>query len=269
MFDSIKLIVFDWAGTLVDYGCKAPTAAFETAFRNHGIVLTDEEIRAPMGLKKRDHARMLLFSDGAIEQWRRNHDGKPTEDDLDEIYEESERLILSSIRKYSSYIPGAEELLLLLRRAGAAIGSTTGYTRRMIEEVMKCLQDTGAVPQCCVCSDEVPAGRPAPWMCFRAAEALGTFPLSAGVKIGDTPADMLEGRNAGMWAVGIVRTGSMVGLEKAEVAALDPPDLRERERIASESLKASGAHYLAAGAWDLAPILELIDRRIASGEEPT
>ena len=51
-----QLVIFDWAGTTVDYGCFAPVNAFALAFQKFGVTPTVEEIRAPMGMLKRDHA---------------------------------------------------------------------------------------------------------------------------------------------------------------------------------------------------------------------
>lgn len=45
-------IIFDWAGTTVDYGCMAPVRAFDEAFKSFGIEPTMEEIRKPMGMLK-------------------------------------------------------------------------------------------------------------------------------------------------------------------------------------------------------------------------
>ena len=43
-----KLIILDWAGTAVDYGCFAPVGAFALTFRSAGLEATEEEIRQPM-----------------------------------------------------------------------------------------------------------------------------------------------------------------------------------------------------------------------------
>ena len=56
----IQLVIFDWAGTTVDYGCFAPVNAFEKAFNAFDIYPTMEEIREPMGLLKIDHIRTML-----------------------------------------------------------------------------------------------------------------------------------------------------------------------------------------------------------------
>lgn len=55
----IKAIVFDWAGTTVDYGSQAPIIAFQQAFASFGITVPTAEIRADLGLDKLDHVKRL------------------------------------------------------------------------------------------------------------------------------------------------------------------------------------------------------------------
>ena len=65
----IKTVIFDWAGTTVDFGCMAPVHAFRNAFLEKGIQLTDKEIREPMGKLKWDHIQQLLSLPSVKEQW--------------------------------------------------------------------------------------------------------------------------------------------------------------------------------------------------------
>lgn len=51
--NKIECVIFDWAGTVVDYGCMAPVGAFTKVFSNRGIDITIAEARAPMGLHKK------------------------------------------------------------------------------------------------------------------------------------------------------------------------------------------------------------------------
>lgn len=51
---AIEAVIFDWAGTTVDYGCFAPVQAFIEAFKEFGITPTEEEVRKPMGMLKHD-----------------------------------------------------------------------------------------------------------------------------------------------------------------------------------------------------------------------
>ena len=46
----IEVVIFDWAGTTVDYGCFAPVKAFMDSFAHYGIEVTIEETRKPMGM---------------------------------------------------------------------------------------------------------------------------------------------------------------------------------------------------------------------------
>src|ERR1700761_9566242 len=59
-FMKIQLIIFDWAGTLLDFGCRAPLNAFLDAFAAAGLPISEEVARRPMGAHKRDHAREIL-----------------------------------------------------------------------------------------------------------------------------------------------------------------------------------------------------------------
>ena len=44
----ISAVIFDWAGTTVDYGCFAPVQAFMEIFQSYGIHVTMEETRKPI-----------------------------------------------------------------------------------------------------------------------------------------------------------------------------------------------------------------------------
>ena len=61
----IKAVIFDWAGTTVDFGSLAPLAAFRAAFQDSGVPVSDDEIRGPMGHEKRQHITYML-NGGAV-----------------------------------------------------------------------------------------------------------------------------------------------------------------------------------------------------------
>jgi len=94
------------------------------------------------------------------------------------------------------------------------------------------------------------------------------FPMSSMVKIGDTPLDIEEGLNAGMWTIGISRTGNEVGLSPSEWASIDE---EERVRLladAQEKLMDAGAHYVAESVAECDDILDRIQRRLELGSRP-
>ena len=45
--------IFDWAGTVCDAGVFAPVLTFQKLFKEEGVPITTEEVRAPMGVHKR------------------------------------------------------------------------------------------------------------------------------------------------------------------------------------------------------------------------
>jgi beta-phosphoglucomutase-like phosphatase (HAD superfamily) len=114
-------------------------------------------------------------------------------------------------------------------------------------------------------------GRPKPWMSTRVAEALDAYPLFACVKVDDTLPGIAEGLNAGMWAVGVARSGNEMGLDEQEDAALlaaQPAAHAARLAAARERMRAAGAHYVVDSVKDLLPVLDEINARLAKGETP-
>ena len=262
--ENIKGVIFDWAGTIVDYGCMAPTQVFIEVFSKHGILVTTEETRGPMGLGKKDHVRELIRLDSVQKQWIAIYGHSPSEFDVDEIFAELEPSLTLIVKNYCDPIPGAIELIGLLREQGIKIGTTTGYVEEMMKNILPITTAKGLLPDSVVNSSEVAFGRPAPWMIYRNCEKLDVFPLSHMVKIGDTIADIQEGINAGMWTIGLTRSGNEVGLTLAETEIADPIWLTEKIAIAGRKLIQGGADFVAEGVWDCWPILEEIDWLIAS-----
>ena len=105
-------------------------------------------------------------------------------------------------------------------------------------------------------------------MCLKNAENLGVYPMEAIVKIGDTLPDIHEGLNAGMWTVGLAKTGNEIGLNAEEIEALDPDELERRLDRARSRMTQAGAHYVVDGIGDCDRIIDHINARLARGERP-
>lgn len=264
----IKAVMADWAGTMVDYGCFAPMRVFVEVFRQKGVAITDEEARGPMGLLKRDHIRAICRMERVAEAWREKYGRFPDENDVNELYALFEPMLLSILHDYAEPIPGAVELAARLRERGILIGSTTGYTAEMMQIVAAEAKKRGYEPDMLVTPDDVPAGRPYPWMIYENAKALGVYPLSHIVKVGDTISDMQEGVNAGLWTVGVVLGSSDLGMSEEEVRVCDPAELDKRIREIGERFRAAGAHYAIEHIGRLDEAIDDINRRLAAGERP-
>ena len=141
-------IIFDWAGTTVDYGCFAPVKAFIEAFEHYGITPTLEEVRKPMGMLKIDHVRTMLSMDRISQLWEEKQGRKWTEDDVRKVYELSESKILEIVHNYAQPKPYVVETVKKLREMGLKIGSTTGYTDEMMALVVPEAARMGYSPDC-------------------------------------------------------------------------------------------------------------------------
>lgn len=239
---AIRLVVFDWAGTVLDFGCCAPVAAFRDAFAQRGVPVSLAETRAPMGLHKKEHIRVMLHEPDLAGRWAQVHGRAPTEDDVEQLYAIVTPLQVAAALRHDDLVPGLLECVAALRGRGIKIGGTTGYFRAAADAVYQAAFRQGFTPDVSVCADEVPAGRPAPFMFFRVMEATGVYPASQVVKVGDTALDIAEGRNAGAWSVGVIDSSNAMGLTSAEFQALSPAERASRRAEIGVLLRAAGAH---------------------------
>jgi phosphonoacetaldehyde hydrolase len=130
-------------------------------------------------------------------------------------------------------------------------------------------REQGFAPDCAICPQDVPGGgRPAPWMCYLNAIRLEVRPLWAMVKIGDTPSDIEEGLNAGMWTIGVTRTGNEAGLTEEEWNSAAVQEKAAVIARARKRLLDAGAHYLVESAGECLDTIDEIAGRISSGEKP-
>ena len=264
----LKAVLLDWAGTTRDYGCVAPAAVFMDVFKHKGVEITVEEARAPMGAHKKVHLREISKIDRVSNLWEKTHGRKPTEEDVEAMFREFIPLQLQCLAQYADLIPGTLETVADCRRRGLKIGSTTGYTGEMMTVLQAEAQRRGYVPDSTVCANQVPAGRPYPYMCLQNAINLQVYPLGAVVKIGDTLPDIEEGLNANMWTIGLAKTGNEMGLTEAQIAALDPEERQAKLQRAYKRMHQTGAHYVVDSIAEVPQVLDAINSRLAAGERP-
>src|SRR5579864_2127013 len=127
--NELRAVIFDWAGTTVDFGSRAPMGAFVEIFKRFGVDISIAQARRPMGLPKRDHIAALIADPDIAARWRAAHGAAPTEADVDAVYRAFVPLNAAVVTDYADLIPGLLPVVAALRAEGLKIGSTTGYTR--------------------------------------------------------------------------------------------------------------------------------------------
>ena len=205
---SIKLVVFDMAGTTVKDENKV-TETFRLALEKYNYKVGYDAINPLMGYEKSVAITKMLHK---LEP----DTSKITIELIKAIHRE---FITLMIKYYESTelletLPHAEETMLTLRQAGIKIGVNTGFSKDIAETIVKRLQwrEKGMFDYL-IGSDEVEEGRPNPAMINRMMLfADVTDPLEV-AKIGDTEVDIREGQNAGCKYVIAVTTGAFTRAE--------------------------------------------------------
>jgi phosphonoacetaldehyde hydrolase len=243
--NKIEGIILDWAGTTVDFGCFAPVNAFISIFRDAGIDVTLDEARKPMGMLKKDHIRAMLAMPRINMLWVEKYDRCINENDVEHLYAAFEPLLMTALAEYSEPLPGVIETVEILRKMGLKIGSTTGYTDKMLEIVSKEASKRGYQPDFLITPDSTGSfGRPYPYMVFKNMEALKLSSVSKVIKVGDTIADIQEGINAGIQTVGVVIGSSQLGLGYSEYTGLPKTEKIKAIGKAKKDFHDAGADFV-------------------------
>lgn len=264
----IKMVVLDWAGTTVDYGCFAPVHAFAKAFEEMGITPTMQEIREPMGMLKKDHIRTMLSMERIQKMWMEKYGKEAAEEDVEHIYSIFEKQLMASLSKYTDPKYGCLDCVKWLREKGIRIGSTTGYTRAMMDVVCEEASKKGYEPDALVTPEDVGGiGRPAPYMIFQNMKLLGVEDVRQVIKVGDTASDMREGKNAGVFTVGVLEGSSALGFGEEEFAALSESQKAEQLKAAQETLMNAGADLVIKDLSELRGVIERLNKAVLNGVE--
>ncbi len=264
----ITAIIFDWAGTTVDFGSCAPILAFQRLFLDQGVEIEVSEARAPMGLEKRDHIAALLNMPRIAEAWKVVHGQPANEADIDRLYQDFIPYQLKAVPQCSDLIPGALETFKDLRARNIKIGSNTGYASMMMPELIEKAAQQGYVPDCIVTASDVTRGRPYPDMLWKNLIQLNVSDIKTVVKVDDTVVGIYEGLNAGCWTVGLAVSGNEVGLSYQDWQNCSSEEQEQLKAKAYSKMQSSGAHYVIDTIADLPKVLDQIEARLNKGEKP-
>ncbi len=254
-----KAAVFDWAGTIIDFGSFAPMGVFVKAFAEFGVPITIEQARGPMGKPKRDHIGDLLALPDIAAAWQARQGRPPDAAAIDAVYEVFVPMNAEVVADYADLVPGARAAVADLRARGLKIGSTTGYTRAIMQRVLPAAEAQGYTPDNLVCADDLPEGRPGPLMMYQTFIDLAVYPPSAVLKVDDTEPGIAEGVAAGCVTVGVALSGNAAGCTAAELAALSPEARAALRARATAILRAAGADHVIDTVADLPALLDRLD----------
>lgn len=252
----IQAVIFDWAGTMIDFGSFAPMGVFVEAFRRFDVDATIAEARAPMGMPKWDHINAMLSAPRLAGEWEKAHGAAPTKADVDRVYEVFVPMNEEVVSDYADLVPGAIDTVKWLGERSIKIGSTTGYTRSIMERVAPLAAKQGYEPLNMVCADDLPEGRPGPLGMYQCFIDLQVYPPQFVLKVDDTVPGIAEGVAAGCPTVGVALSGNIAGKTPDELAALSTAEVDAIRQEATTVLREAGADHVIDTVADLPALIE-------------
>lgn len=262
-------VVFDWAGTIVDFGSLAPMTAFVDLFARHGITISVAQARIPMGLPKLDHILALGQLPEVAAQWQRARGRVFNNEDAHRLLREFEPMSAQSALQCCDFIPGLLDTQAWLQRQAIQIATTTGYTRHIMTPLIAKARDRGFIPALVVCCDDVARSRPDPMGMHACMKAMGLEGQNERViKVDDTAPGLAEGRNAGCWTVGVAASGNALGWSLSQWQSAGPLARSDALSDASQRLLDAGADEVVPTVAELPHAILRIEQRVANGERP-
>ena len=212
----INLVMFDLAGTTVDdcvEGVPLVTVAMKDAFKKHGYDIDPETVNKYRGLEKKDAIRYII---GHVHEKER----VPTSSaiDVEIVFKDFKDFLSKHLSSIKNEIPGTSDVFYKLKAEGVKIAVGSGFPNNVVESIVSTLQWKDLVD--CICSAEkVGHGRPHPAMIHSAMKCFNISDPRSIVKVGDTRADVEEGKNAGCWTVAV-----LTGTQTVEYIKESNPD---------------------------------------------
>ena len=155
------------------------------------LTVTPAEVNEVMGLPKPEAIAILVERSGHLGDLA---------DRLGAIHRDFVARSLAFYRTAPSVreIPSATRVFERLQRAGIRVALDTGFDRAITRAILDRLGWSGSpLIDATISSDEVPRGRPHPDMVLELMRRTRIGDPRRVAKVGDTPADLQEGRNAG------------------------------------------------------------------------
>ncbi|MBL3531201.1 phosphonoacetaldehyde hydrolase [Companilactobacillus zhachilii] len=256
----IEAVIFDWAGTTVDYGSLAPVIAFKKAFKDAGIDLSDGEIRQDMGMAKWDHIGKILELDDVKQRWEQKYSKTPDDDDRKKLYADFQEALLHYLKESTELKSGVLKTFNYLKEYGIKVATTTGYTAEMMKIVEDKAAEAGYTPEIVVTSEDVDGlGRPSPAMIQFIMKKFNIDDPKKVIKVGDTLVDIEEGQNAGVKTVGIVEGSSLMGLSQIEFDELNTEGQIAKRNEVKRKFEAVNTDFVIENIYDLVQIIEYLN----------
>lgn len=194
ILDEIQLVVLDMAGTTVDDTFSVHTAMI-TAFKDNGFEINREIASHVLAVPKPIGIQTILTTFFHVNN-----------SELESQIHSSFLFHMNAYYRESELVKETNDttnFFHFLKERNIKIVLDTGFSKETAELIVERL-NWNALIDGFVCSDDISIGRPKPDMIFIAMEMVGVSEINKVIKVGDTPNDMLQGKNANCkWTIGV------------------------------------------------------------------
>ena len=194
ILDSIQLVVLDMAGTTVSDTFSVHDSMIN-AFQDHKLIIDRKlasnvlAVPKPVGINTILVNHFQIIDELLIEKIHNSFKFH-----MNSYYRDNEAV---------SETKNTGKFFTYLKERNIKIVLDTGFSKETAELIIERL-NWKALIDGFVCSDDVSIGRPKPDMIFIAMEMVGVSEINKVIKVGDTPNDMLQGKNAKCkWTIGV------------------------------------------------------------------
>ncbi len=257
----IRAVIFDWAGTLVDYGSQAPVFSMKDAFEQLNFHIDESQIRRDLGLTYRLHIKKLLLE---LVDWETDT-SYYTSKRMEHMIEQIHAYFLQRMAQHSATISepktDLENVISFLREEGIRFATTCGYPKPLLAKLLAGTTKFGFNPKVNITPEDTRGvGQPAPAMIKKAMKKLRVRNPRSVVKVGDSLNDIREGKAAGVITIGVVDGSNLIGLSQEDFEHLSFAKQNSLRNQALQQFKAAGADYVVNNLKELTQIIKHIDK---------
>lgn len=273
----VENIILDFSGTCVDSFTLAPAIAFVEVFKKYNInICIKEAVKKPMGLYKFDHIKYILNMEDVKRQWFKEYNRETTDNDLNNIYKDFIKLQIEVLPNYCKPLPKVVETMNILRKNNIKFGGCSGFSREMINTILKNTSDKGLFFESTFLADDINdekkiflGGRPYPFMIYQNLFNLENKNISQCIKVDDSAVGIEEGLAANCWTVGISNYSNYINVNSVEeFSQMSELEKKERKEYSKKKLIESGCHYVIGEFDELIYVVDDINNRLENGERP-
>ena len=254
----IKACIFDLGGTIVDRYSITPLKSLIETFKRHNINISNNLIFKDMGIDKKIHIENILDDTNVYQEWFKQYKRNPEYDDVLKLHQIFKNIQVKKSHKID-IIPETYNAFEYLKKNDIKIGCTTGFDKNNADIIGRVLNDNLCKLDNIVSSTCVEKSRPHPNMIHKNMIDLGIVDPRTIIKIDDTNIGIKEGKNAGLWTVGVARWSTYMNVLPENYNNMNDIVIGERLEKSKEKLKQSRPDFIIETLYELPNIIETIN----------